>query len=418
MKKLLVVLLALLLLLGAAAIYLFATTPDKPAGVRLPLSASQRQLLGRVPASAEAFALIPTAAAVYGKLEANAITRQPVSEWASKQRLPSPWMLGGADLVIWKSGKETSYAVRLDPLRGLVVRLYLMIMRGESDARAASSTILLDAPRGATIPPAELDQILAQGAGLAPGDALIVQRSGAHGAFPPIARPAVTVARVEATTIELTSRAPREGDRPPPPAAPLQLRMPRSAMLTVGFSSPPRAIDDLNRLAGRKVSALLQDGGAIALYDVETNKLLPRPREVIVLPADDARRAVLKQFLDGLAPSNVRDAIGFKIETADTGRELLIAFDRPTIDRYLKDTFDPPRWSGATWNARIDPARALPMLEDVTGSPGLRYLTPHLFRSARDVGSWIHYLKDARSIEAASVPAGPMEELRVVISAN
>jgi len=418
MKKLLVVIGVLLLLAGAVAVYLFATTPDKPVGVRLPLSAAQRELLGRVPASAEAFALVPTASAVYAKLEANPITRQPVSEWSSRQRLPSPWMLGGADLVAWKSGKQTSYAVRLDPLRALLVRLYLMVMRSDSDASVASSTILLGTPQGEPIAAAELDRIVALGVGLAPGDALIVQRSGSHGSFPPIGRPAVTVARVEATTIELTSRAPREGDTAPAPAAPQQLRIPRSAMLTVAFSSPPRAVDDLNRLAGRKVSALLADGGAIALYEVETNKLLPRPREVIVLPADDARRAVLQEFLAGLAPSNVREAIGFKIETADTGRELLIAFDRPTIERYLKDSFDPPRWSGAAWTVRIDPTRALPMLEDVTGSPGLRYLTPHLFRSARDLGSWIHYLQNAKSIEAASVPAGPTEELRVVISAR
>jgi len=199
-------------------------------------------------------------------------------------------------------------------------------------------------------------------------------------------------------------------------AAAIEARFPRGSLLTAAFNAPPRAVDEMNRLVGAKASELLHDGGMIVLYDVDTSKLLPRPREVIVLPATAERRAALRDFLDRVAPNAVQQALGFHIETADTGTQLLVAFDRDSIARYRADTPDSPLLPATAWSMRIDPRRAVPLLQQIADNPGLRFIAPRLFRSARDLDTWIEHLQNAEFIEAADSVSADAEELRVVIS--
>src|SRR3954454_12080123 len=122
MKKLLPIAAVVLALIAAVMIYLAATTPKTSAGVRFPLTAAQRALLASVPESADSFALIPTAAALDGKLRANPVTAQAIEGWEHSHSIPSPWMVGGADLLAWRGATGTRYLSRLDPVRSFVVR--------------------------------------------------------------------------------------------------------------------------------------------------------------------------------------------------------------------------------------------------------------------------------------------------------
>ena len=435
MRTFLVVLLIALALIGAIAIYLVATTPKESAGIRFPLTPSQRALVASVPATAESFALIPHAAALEAKLGANPVTREAMDEYRERVTLPSPWMLGGADVLAWRSGKATTYFIRLDFARSLLARIYLMIA-----GDAGSTRVLINASEEEPIAPAEVDSLLALGASLPPGEALVVQREQSRGAFPPIGRPAVSTISVSAATIDIASMSPanmpanqhapvilpanqstsatlRES-QDTPAGLPAPHRYPRNAILTATFASPPRLIDEMNRLIGAKASVLLRDGGAIALYAVDTNKLLPRPREVLILPATPERRAILDQFAQETVPLRLGQAVGFHIETAEVNGELLVAFDDDSIAKYKSDTLDTPSLAGNSWSLHLDPQRALPMLEGVSDAPGLRFITPRLYRSARDLGSWIEHLKGARSIEAAASTSATGQQLRVRIAAK
>ncbi len=414
MRTILIIVVVVLLIAGGAALYLHLTTPAQGGGVRVPVTALQRALLANVPASADAFALIPRAAAVEAKLRANAVTREAVDDWSKSWPLPPPWLIGGADLVVWRSGKRTSYALNLDPVRSLLLRAW-MLAGAPVDVRRTSSAILIGAPDEPPMAAAELDSLLALADGLPAGDALAIQRESAHGAFPPVGRPAATTVRVAPEAISIASRSPRASDRPLPPA-PIEVRFPRGSMLTAAFASPPRIIDEMNRFVGAKASQLLGDGGEIVLYDVDAGKLLPRPHEVIVLPSTPERRAALKDFLSRSVPDRVQQALGFHVETADTGTQLLIAFDHDSIDRYRADTLDLPMLPATTWSIRVDPKRAVPMLQQIADNPGLRYLAPRLFRSARDLGGWIDHLQNAKTIEAADSVSANGEELHVVIA--
>lgn len=401
MRAFVITLLVIGAIVAAVVIYLFVTTPDQPVALRFPLTGGQRQLLSRVPASAEAFTLIPSAALLHGQLAANPVTRGAMARWTQDYEMPRPWMLGRAGVVAWKSGTKTSYAARLDPVRALLVRLWLSIS-SSADVRWDGRMVIVND----TLPsaaPLDLDPILELTADLPPGDLLLVHQEKERGSFPPIGRPAVTSANIEPEEIVLVSRAETEDDDG---AANVSGRFPRGAMLAAAFGSPPRLLSDLNRLLGTRVDALVDAGGAIAIYDVRTGGLLPRPKGLLILPADDEARAALRKYGD------VIELVG---ETRDTGRELLVAFDRTSAEHYMKDTFVPAAWPANRWALRIEPETLVPVLQKVAGSAALRIATPRVHRAARDLRSWIGVLEHVDAIEAANSVSGGVEELRVRI---
>jgi len=241
------------------------------------------------------------------------------------------------------------------------------------------------------------------------GDALIVQlRSGRT--FPPIARPAVTSLQITGTDLVLTSNAANESVIP---AGPLQARIPRSAMLTFAFGTPPRSLSDLNRLLGKKVSGLFDGGGALAIYNVETGKLLPRPLAVIALPADASRRAALDAFLLSVAPA---ENVGVRVRTGEREGQLLLSFD-DSLDLYIKDTTEAAAWPSARWALRMEPHRLVPVLSQLHDDIGLRIAAPHIYQSVRDLDRWIGSLQQAGSIEAVDTLNGQVEQLQVRIAA-
>ena len=403
-RSFLILIVIVAVIVGAVVVYLAVTTPHQSAGIRFPLTSEERALLAQVPASAESFALIPAAAALDAKLRANPITSDALNSWRARNSVPRPWMLGSADLLAWKSGDSVRYFLRLDPFRAFLVRVYSLAASG------LGQSVRINVSSEPPMDSGELTRILDLAAKLPPGDALVVQRESGRGSFPPIGRPTVTSVQVTATDVNLTSIA-AAGEVP---AAALNARLPRSALLAVAFTSPPRMINDLNRLFGAKISSVLSDGGAIALYDIETGKLLPRPIGVIVVPADAQRRANFDSLVKTLHGG---ESLGYRVRTAERGGELLLSFDE-SIDQYLKDQFDDARVPGGQWAVVIDPQRLLPILGRLSDNIGLRVASPRLFRAARDLEGWITPLQQAERIEANDSTNSRLEELRVHLTAK
>ncbi len=406
-RKFLIFVIVLAVIVGGAGMFLVLTTPRQSVGIRTPLGARERALLAHVPESAEAFAIIPTAAALDAKLRANPVTRGAIESWSAHQPLPRPWMIGAADLLAWKNGEETHYFVRLDPFRAVLVRIYLMA------GGDIGGTLLINDPAEQPLDSAAQSRIVDLASKLPAGDALVVQREVSRGAYPPIGRPAVTIVQVSDTEIRLTSVGAAVPGGRAVGGAPAATRFPRSALLSASFTTPPRLIGDLNRLFGAKVSTLLDDGGTIALYGVSTRTLLPRPLGVIAVPADTQRRAVFESFVKTLRTA---EAVGIHVRTAERGNLLLLSFD-DSIDQYLRDAFDPAPGDGQ-WEMRIDPGRLAPILGELGKSVGLRIAAPRLFRSARDLDEWISGLEQAKAIEATDSVDSSGETLRVRIAAK
>ena len=396
MRTFIIILCILAVLALAVVVFLFATTPEDPAPLRFPLDAAQARLLAHVPPDAEAYALIPRPAVLLDTLLANPTTRDAVIRLREEHPLPPAPLLGRADAVVWKSGKTTAYAVHFDPIRAVIVRMWTMV--ASVDASWSGTTLLINggASTHATTSPSELTLA----GGLPEGNVFIVQRQEARGAFPPISRPAVTSVLVAADAIEITSRAVHAGQSA---TTPVRHALPANAMLSVAFVDPPRLLGDFKRLLD--VDALVRDGATIALYGVDTGTLLPRPFAAVVIAANDDNRRTLDEYA-GL------------VQTAERGGELIVAFDRDSGPAYLQDAQRPIPWPANRWSMRIDPAKLVPVLRKVGDNPALRFATPRVHRSARDLRRWMGALEQARSIEAASSAGGGFEELRVRVASK
>lgn len=405
MRTIVIIVLVLGALLGGAVIYLAATTPDEPVPLRFPLPAEQRALLDHVPSTAEAFALIPSAAAVHARLLANGVTQEAIAEWSEEHEFPSPWMLGRADVVVWKEDRTTAFAVRLDGVRALLVHAWLLVA-SNANARWDGSTLLLHAS-GAVARSNDLDSLLLLTAGLPDANALVVQREGGRGAFPPLERPAVSSIALDAKRITLVSRA-RTGD-PAPAAAARPGRFPADAMLAASFTAAPRILGDLDRLVGIDLDGMLESGGSAVIYDVDGGTFLPRPRGVLTFPSTEETRRRL---------GDLDSVIALVGETRDAGSEIIVALDRQSMRRYLAARFVDGQWPVNQWALRIDPARLVPVLQDVGDNIGLRIATPRTYRAVRDLRRWIGALEKASSIEAGASASGGIEELRVEIAAK
>jgi hypothetical protein len=404
MRTLVIVVLIIVGIVAATGIYLAATTPDQPALLRIPLTAPQRSLLRHVPQSAEAFAYVPAAAAMHARVHQNGITRDAAASWFDEHEAPDPWMLGHADVVVWKDGRTTAFAVRLDKVRALLVRGWLLLSSTAS-VRWEGTTLLMHAAPDAT-PSADLDAFLSLANGLPEANALLFQREGGRGAYPPIGRPAVSSVALSSGDIIIVSRA-RTNE--PPSASPSTGRFPADTMLAATFSAPPRILGDLSRLLGMRFDDLIARGGALSIYDVDTGTLLPRPKGVLVFPASDEARRQLGDL------TTVISLVG---EVKDTGSEIVVSFDRESMGRYAVASFHPARWPATEWALRLDPQRLVPVLRRAGDSAGLRLMAPRTHRAARDLRSWIDALEKAASIEAAASVAGGVEELRVRIAAK
>jgi hypothetical protein len=408
MRKLTIIGAVVLALVAAVMIYLVVTTPKTSAGIRFPLTGAQRDLVASVPESAESFALIPTAAALDSKLRENAVMSEAVDQWEKSHSLPSPWMVGGADLLAWRDASTTRYLIRLDPIRAFVVRTYMML------GGDIGETLLINAPAAQPINATDLAQILALSAKLPPGDAFVVQRRGSRGAFPPIARPAVTSLSVTPDDILFTSRAQRDATEPIPTQSNQPAQFAHNALITATFATMPRVVEDLNRVFGTHISSIVENGGTIAVYDIDTHKFLPRPMGVISVPDDPPRRAAFEEFVNKVKQG---ESLGIHISTAEHGGSLLLSFD-DSITPYINDATEPGRWPSGKWAVRADPRRLVPILSRLGDSIGLRIAAPRFYRSARDLGHWIDALQGATILEAADSEDASAEELKVRISAK
>jgi hypothetical protein len=403
MRTFIIILCILAVAVGAVVVYLVVTTPKEAAALHFPLTDAQAGLLVHVPADAEAYALVPAPAVLMAKLTANPITLDTVTRWTREQAMPPASMLGRAEVVIWKSGKLTSYAVRLDPLRAILVRVWTMF--SDVDAQWDGYTLIVNG--GEHVRSAVPAEVSLAGH-LPPGDAFVVQRREFRGAFPPIGRPALTSVSVSERQIEITSRAVKGGVQNEVRPA-VSATLPRSALLAIAFTDPPRALGDLDRLLAADIDALVGNGGTLALYRVDTGTLLPRPFMAIAVPANEQSRLTLARYDDLL------DVVGRK---AEQDGELVISFDRDTAGQYLKDARAPLPWPANRWSLRLDPPRLIPVLRKVGDNPALRFATPRIHRGARDLRRWMGALEQAASVEAASSVSGDQEELRVRITAK
>jgi hypothetical protein len=402
-RALLFVLAVALIAIAGVAIFLYVSTPREPLALTLPLADDHRRLLARVPAGADAFALIPRAAALEARLRENPATAQALEEWTRDRQLPSPWMLGRADLVVWHSDEGTTFAFHLDPFRALLLRTSTWF--GGPALNVDGSTVLIGPAAGQDALADHVPDLhLGLGHGLS-GHAVVVQRRGGA-MFPPIARPAVSTVTVTRREVNIVSRSGRSSPGPQPPVTP---NLPLGGLISAWFSEPTRVVTALDRIVPGDVVSILSSGGSVVLYDVEGRRLLPRPRGVFITPDNPQTRAAAARL------ETVAEIVG-GVERRDG--QILIALDRQSLPAYATEDFEASPFPSNLWAVRIDPGRMLPVVEDLADHRGLRFAAPELSRSAGRLRDWISRLSGAKRIDAAALATAGGEELRVRVTAK
>jgi hypothetical protein len=414
----------------AVTIWLFATASGAGWTVALPLPAADRELMAQVPADASEFALIAAAGPTHRQLERNPVTADLIHAWAEGAGARFPLLLGRADVVAWRANGRVGMAASVDAVRAVLLRAWILVS-GSEEVSIERRTLFRnrsDHPMAA----GDLEPLIELAAGLPRASALVWQTSESRGAFPPVGRPSASAVSLtgEGVRIQCAS-AERTGDAAA--QRPLGRRFPTNAAASIEFAASPPFAGEIERLVGVRVRPLLEDGGMLVIYDVDSRTLVPRPIGLLVLPGDSGHRAALASLLGSIesigkdlvaetrrqvGPTQVvrRRAFGGTMETAESAGELLISFDGASLERYLGGGFEPVEPKPAVWIARIDPSRLAPLVAAGEKNRALRLLTPKIARSARDVNRWIGYLSGVHLATARKMAGSRGDELQVVVT--
>jgi hypothetical protein len=415
----------------ALFVYLAVTTSGEALPRVLGASNDRVEMLRRVPADVQAFYVVPSLAPLYRQMKDHALARSWIEtfERSQTQRIP-PFLLGDADVIFWTDGPRVRAIARPDAVRRLMARIYLGLARRQE---VAVQDGLLYVGTPPTIHRSD-DPELATFVRLAstiPGHVFYIQRAGSTAEFPPVGRPAVTAMRLEPDRIQVETRAPRSMDAP---SSPLPVAaFPANAMISASAAATTAWFERLEKLLPFDLGSMVDRGALLAIYKVEEKGLLPRLFGVVVLPNTDDRQldALLRNVTLGpfgtIESSRrvfkgteivTRQGLGYNVEHARQGPNLLISFDRSSIEQYLNDTMRPAPAPapGTIWFMHFRPAQLETAVELLRDRQELSLLAPDLHDSIRDIGRWLRFVRGASSVTMSRGVDGEEDTASVTVT--
>ncbi len=433
-KGCLIAVMVLVALLGVlAAIVLSTPASSEPVA----LDASSLTMLRMVPADADEITIIPSAAGLLRDLRNHPVTRDWIGDWQARNSgRMLPLLLGDADVVAWKRGEESGYVANPDGLRRILVRAWLAVGRRAEGIRVAEGLLVVGAGATQPMPPPDLDEFLAL-AGPLEGHLFFLQRESSESPYPPIDRPTVTAASVVENDIILHSRSRSSGTVPTQPL-PI-VAYPQNAMLATAAAVSPEWLERLDRVLPVKLNALLDRGAMLALYRVDEKTLVPRIEGLVILP-EGSDPEQLRSILDSVVPRislgglgevtesrrmvggvevTRREGFGYAIDTASHQGNVLIAFDKASMERYLADsleTLDLPS-DRTVWFVRVRPTMLSNAVDQLQDRKELALLVPDVYESIGELDRWLEYLHGVSSIVMARLGEAGYDVVTTTISA-
>lgn len=367
-------------------------------------------MLAVVPDDAGDVLIVPSCGPAYWRLRRHPVFARAVRDWNSSYL---PWLLGGAPAILWRGDEDGGLIADPDPLRELLIRLF-----GHGTEARIENGLLIRGRSGSGFPMPSAPP---------PVSGHLFALHGTKGrSFPPMERPAVSTVVID-DRIDIQSRAlhPAESMET---LRPEMARLPRNAILSAAFASPPSLIRRIEQTLPVEISPLLQNGGTLALYRLHDERFLPRPRGVVIIPVDDRTFPELRRRLESLSPELPfriaeqssrtvmgqqvvrRESYGFTLEYTRRGKELLVAFDRTSLETFLGDDLTTVNGAAGTmvWCSRLDVQQLLPALERMREHMGLRLLLPELGRaSISSMKRFARWPVPGRSSRSSVWPAAP-----------
>lgn len=409
--------LVVLAMLVAFTIWLVIPLWSEPPTVTLSESAAMRGLLEQAPPGAKTIIAIPSFAPAVRRYE-EVLAPLLGSEDHRDALLASAWLLGGAPVGAWSSGDSWGAIAKPGAVRALLIRAVGPWVG--LDVRVDGDAILLG--RGSAAPQMrDLPAPLVNGL----RGEIFLRHIEADG-YPPTPVPALTALGFAGGRLTVETRAEAEETMA---VIPLEgLTLPTEALLAVRFAEPPEGVLAIEKAVPLDLPRYLADGGMVALYGVETGGLVPRPRLVFAIPADEARAAEISARLDSLTtrgavglllgmgrkeqrlvagvPVTRRRGIGMTVEMARRGGELLLAFDDSSLERYLSDQMVPAGEGEAVWALRASPDRLLPLLDELAKDEALRLFASDFSRETRTFAAALRRLPPTRELRSQLVLTG------------
>lgn len=403
MPKSLIFLILLLVVVAAPVVFLVATTPFGLESVELGRLADAQRLLSLVPGDAQDVAILPRAGAAIRAIQNHPVLRNAPEDDALASPF-LPFLLGRSDVVLWRAENSRGAVARLDPVRAVLLRVYASTSGDRLNISSAWGASVVSSGTPSSPDASSRSQWLALAPSLR-GHVFVIAAESSRAGFPPLARPALTALTFDGASIRTTSRAAHAKD-----VAVRDLsgaRFPSSALIAAAVTECPRALKTIGKLFPFDICRLFANGGVIAIYDVDTRKLIPRLHGVIAVPAASAPSGLFDAALALEEHRNVggvdivrKRMPGATFEVARRGDEVLIGLDKSSLEKYLGDNLmtPPPASARAGWVVRVRPDELSRVLGALHERKELSLLAPDVERTVRD-------LRDSTSLFAGASSA-------------
>lgn len=429
----------MLLLVAAVAFFFLRVVPEPPSRR---LFDNRRLVSGLrlVPVDADAVVMAPSAKGLSRALRGNRVTAAGYAELEAKsgfgalRRVP-----GELDLIAWRREGQLFYAVAGSKVQRSFITTALRLSPSAPTLRVDGEW--LTTSPSAPSPPlesSELASMAKEGRGklflyLAPRERDFLAAPG---------NPAFLTVDLKQNRVEVHSRSrnlsPANGNDA------LPFAFPHSALLSMKLREVPSAIGEIEKLTRLKLAGLIRDGAMLSVYKVDDRKAIPRLQGTIVIPADQQKAAELALAIENMAPSIggtlgrllggakrrsersgpdgtkvVRiESVGYTVEHALIGRELIVSLDKSSMDRYLIDRRSAtPSSPQARWTMRLDDAE-LRRIAKVGENDALRLFAPELSRRIQELSRVSSLIPEGCLLEATSTVTVAYEEIFATVTAK
>jgi hypothetical protein len=210
-------------------------------------------------------------------------------------------------------------------------------------------------------------------------------------------------------------------------------------LLATAAAASPYWLDRIDRVLPLKITTLLDRGALLALYRVDEKTLVPRIEGLVILP-EGSDPEQLRTVLDSVVPRinlgalgevtesrrivrgvevTRREGFGYAIDTASHQGNVLIAFDKSSMERYLADSLEvldlPP--DRTIWFVRVRPTMLSNAVDQLQDRKELALLAPDVYESIRELDRWLEYFHGVSSIVMARLGEAGYDVVTTTISA-
>lgn len=337
-------------------------------------------------------------------------------------------LLGKSGLAIWETTEGVGFATNASGARRQILLLASRFTDSIPPLETRDGLVVSRGGAGSSSDPIAVPEAM--------GDALI-RHGSSDESWPPMDPPVVTaILRSDDGNLVLRSVAHAAGPSSDLPGGRFPFEVPLDAAVTVAFWTSAEVLDGLSKVLPIELDTVSRNGVALAVWDVDTDGLLPQIQGVLMVPrTDESQAAVAQMFTSAHYPEELGllagtvtsrqvgevrvdrlERLGMTVDAATIGAMIVVAFDSRSMDLFLRSErrAQPPR-EGHRWRVVADVEDLTPILADLADDRALRIVARDFQRSVRELESVLRRFRYATVIEADRLSDGRTEVLEMTL---